>query len=127
MRQFSIALILWVKYTDWETLKSRAIRTMSRGYGYIQRRLLAVFSNDPTGVFSTVELCRLVFEVKDIKKKHRVSVIRALKLLAKRSNPKLWRTVLRCERKDDEWFDHSKHHRFRDSAPANDQRPSKVR
>jgi hypothetical protein len=53
-------------------------------------------------------------------------VLRALKQIAARHMPKLWRQVLGSERSDDEWFDHRIYpKRSRDCAPASSSRPRK--
>jgi hypothetical protein len=70
-------------------------------------------------------LCRRVYGVKEVQKKHRVAVLRALKRLARRSLPKLWRWAAKGER-DDAWFDHRAHpSRAADKGPASDKRPRK--
>ena len=78
---------------------------MSKGPGIVERRLRDIFAKDPRGVFTTEMLCRRVYRVKDVQKKHRVAVLRALKRLANRSLPTLWRRVQKYER-DDLWFDY---------------------
>lgn len=77
---------------------------MSRGPGFVERTLLSVFAVDPRGVFTTEELCYRVFRISKVDKKHRVSVLRALKRLSQTSMPTLWRAVPRGQR-DDEWYD----------------------
>lgn len=77
---------------------------MSRGPGSVERKLLSVFAVDPRGVFTTEELCYRVFRISKVDKKHRVSVLRALKRLGQTSMPTLWRAVPRGQR-DDEWYD----------------------
>ena len=98
---------------------------MSRGSGAVERQLRDIFANAPNGVFTTSTLCQLVYNVKEVRKKHRVAVLKALKRLAHRSMPTLWRKVQRYER-DDLWYDY----RFfpglaRDRAPVSEPRPRK--
>jgi hypothetical protein len=78
--------------------------SMSKGPGRVQRRLAEIFQKNPEGMFLTKELCSRVYQTGRVQKWHRVSVLRALKSLARSSIPTLRRRVLRYER-DDEWFD----------------------
>jgi hypothetical protein len=99
---------------------------VSRGPGRIEQSLRALFRDQPDGIFTTAELCRDVYGRRRIEKKHRVAVLRALKSLARRSMPTLWRTVSRYERSDDLWFDHRIYaKRSSDSASALAARPPK--
>jgi hypothetical protein len=98
---------------------------MSRGPGHIETKLLRLFSQRPPPILTTAEICRHVYDVAQVEKKHRVAVLRALKRLGKRSMPTLWRMVQRYER-DDVWFDHRRFpKRSNDCAPAADERPRK--
>jgi hypothetical protein len=98
---------------------------MSRGPGAVEGRLREIFGNNPTGVFSTGALCRRVYRVQTVQKKHRVAVLRALKRLALRSMPTLWRRAQKHDR-EDVWFDHRAFpSRAKDGAPAVDNRPHK--
>jgi hypothetical protein len=45
---------------------------MSRGPGLISQRLQAVFRQHPEEMFTTTELCQLVYKVMKVQKKHRV-------------------------------------------------------
>ena len=78
---------------------------MSSGPGTVERQLRDIFAREPKGVFTTGMLCRRVYRVKEVRKKHRVAVLRALKRLANRSLPTLWRRAQKYDR-DDIWFDH---------------------
>jgi hypothetical protein len=84
---------------------------MSRGPGRVQRGLERVFDHATTeDLFTTAELCRLVFGVKRVQKKHRVSLLRAIKSFAARKRTEFgtqydlwcWRRFDR--REDDVWF-----------------------
>lgn len=98
---------------------------MSRGPGHVERKLGDVFARAPQGVFTTDVLCRRVYRVKKVEKRHRVAVLRALKRLAARSMPTLWRRVLKHER-DDAWYDYrSLPGRAVDRGPAAERRPRK--
>jgi hypothetical protein len=108
-----------------ETL-SAAEQNVSRGPGRIETSLRQLFLDQPEGIFATAELCRHVYGRGRTEKKHRVAVLRALKTLARRSMPTLWRTVQRYERSDDLWFDHRRYpKRSRDSASVLARRPRK--
>jgi hypothetical protein len=108
-----------------ETL-SAGEQNVSRGPGRIETSLRQLFLDQPEGIFTTAELCRHAYRQARIEKKHRVAVLRALKSLARRSMPSLWRTVRRFERSDDLWFDHRRYpKRSRDSASVLARRPRK--
>ncbi len=77
---------------------------MSKGPGKIERRLLEIFERKPIP-HSTSSLCREVYEIETVEKRHRVAVLRSLKSLARKSAPWLWRDVAVFERTDDWWFD----------------------
>lgn len=56
---------------------------MSRGPGRIERAIRAAYAAEPDNAFTTDDLCDRIFAgVNRIEKKHRVSVIRALKAVA---------------------------------------------
>ena len=80
---------------------------MSRGPGKVQRILIAEFAEKPGEFPDTAELCRTVYGVKTVEKRHRVAVIRALKRLAETCMPDLARRVLEREKSSDVWFDAS--------------------
>ncbi len=53
---------------------------MSRGPGRVQRRIKELMQSEPSGAWTVEDLCDRVFEdAGQVKKKHRVSVIRALR------------------------------------------------
>ena len=53
---------------------------MSRGPGRVQRRIKKLMQLEPSGAWTVEDLCDRVFEgTHQIEKKHRVSVIRALR------------------------------------------------
>jgi hypothetical protein len=98
---------------------------MSRGPGAIQRKLLAIFTKDARGVFTTEMLCHYVYNIEKVQKKHRVSILRAIKRLAGSSMPTLWRKAAKFQR-DDEWYDYRCYPgRAHDRAPAAEARPRK--
>lgn len=77
---------------------------MSRGLGRVQAHIKELFIANPRAIYSTEDLCLLVYGVERVDKKHRVAVLRALKSLARRSMPNLTRAVLNNER-NDSWYD----------------------
>ena len=98
---------------------------VGKGLGQVQRRLRDLFVNNPRGVFTTEGLCRHVYPGVQVRKKHRVAVLRAMKRLAQDSMPTLWRKVQRFER-DDLWYDYRFFPEYRrDRGPAGDRRPPK--
>jgi hypothetical protein len=50
---------------------------MSRGPGRVQRSILALIKDEPDGAWTTEDLCRHIYGVRTIEKKHRVAVLRA--------------------------------------------------
>jgi predicted transcriptional regulator len=99
---------------------------MSRGAGKIERLIKDLFDADPGRIESTADLCRAVFGIEIIEKKHRVAVLRALKSVASKTMPSLTRHVALYERNDDFWFDARVHPlRGRNVAPATAARPPK--
>ena len=98
---------------------------MSRGAGRIQRKVLQLFREEPNGVFTTTYICQQVYGIRRVHKKHRVAVLRALKLIAARTMPGLWRAALRYERSDI-WFDHKIYPKYSsNSASPLGRRPKK--
>ena len=77
---------------------------MSRGLGSVAVRIKQVFDQHPTESFSTSELCRKVYQGQKVQKKHRVSVLRALRTLVRRENLEIWGLTLCHEKSDTEWF-----------------------
>lgn len=101
---------------------------MSRGPGYIQRKLIELLTKNAKPLFSTEDLCSKVYRVRYVRKKHRVAVLRALKRIAKSKKVNVWRAVLKNNR-DDFWFDYSRAPARRiplpNIAPAFKERPRK--
>lgn len=65
---------------------------MSRGPGHVERAIKAAFDAEPKRVFTTEYLLIKVYErATKIEKKHRVSVIRAAKLVLKLESD--WRMI----------------------------------
>jgi hypothetical protein len=100
--------------------------SMSRGTGRIERQIKALFVHDPKRIESTADLCRAIYGIEKVEKKHRVAVLRALKSISEKSMPFLTRQVALYERNDDFWFDARAHPlRGRNVAPATSARPPK--
>jgi hypothetical protein len=109
---------------------------MSKGLGLIQRQLIEVFEENGHKIFSTEALCRAIFKVTRVQKKHRVSVLRGLRGVTRHGTMNIYRAVWKGHR-DDLWFDrdkaksalndllHKAGARNIDIAPAKDSRPSK--
>lgn len=76
---------------------------MGRGPGAVQTQLVAILARNHKKLFTTRELCCRVFGIAWVEKKHRVSVLRALKHLSAASKLNVWRAVLKNQR-DDFWF-----------------------
>jgi hypothetical protein len=80
---------------------------MSKGPGHVERKLEELFKKNPKRPFSTRMLCLHVYPDEKIEKKHRVSVLRALKRLSRNLRPHLWRAVVvKKGQRDDMWFDY---------------------
>src|SRR5262249_33440820 len=78
---------------------------MSRRLGRVSAVVLAAFRRKPREIWKTSELCRLVYKTDRIEKKHRVAVLRALRILAVRGEVKIRRFQPTGERAEHEWFD----------------------
>ena len=65
----------------WETLNSEW--QLSRGLGAVALKLKAFMDQRPTQSFLTSDFCRYVYPGQEVQKKHRVSVLRALRTLVK--------------------------------------------
>jgi hypothetical protein len=121
--------LIYSKFLDKrETLKPEEI-PLSRGPGHVERKIIEIFKRDQGDLgFSTYELCLRVFGTPDIEKKHRVSVLRALKQLSRRRIVNLWRIVVK-DRADDVWFNYDERPpkaQYRSIlGPAGDRRPRK--
>ena len=57
---------------------------MSRGPGRLERAIAHVFNSEPDNAFTTEDLCRRVYQVEQVEKKHRVAVLRAARNLLRR-------------------------------------------
>jgi hypothetical protein len=79
---------------------------MSRGPGRIEVQIIELFRERRKTYFQTDDFCRAVYGIQHVAKKHRVSVLRALRRLSGKSNLDLWRVVLKGSR-DDLWFDYN--------------------
>jgi hypothetical protein len=77
---------------------------MSRGLGRIAQALLRIFNESPAETFRTSSLCRLVYGVQRVEKKHRVSVLRAMRTLVSRGEVPIAGWVPEFEKDDVEWF-----------------------
>ena len=53
---------------------------------------------------ATSELCKRIYRVADVEKKHRVAVLRAMQTLVDRGDVPISRVRLENEKSDDEWF-----------------------
>lgn len=84
---------------------------MSKGPGSVESQLSEIFTENRKQAFQTSELCRKIFRIKRVEKKHRVSVLRALKRMSTRSTAgveravKVGRVVVKGKR-EDWWFDY---------------------
>jgi hypothetical protein len=115
-----------VKEPDWETLKLTT--SMSGGPGKVQRILMAMLADNPCKPFDTTELCKAVYGVAKVEKRHRVAVIRALKRLACTCMPELARRVQKLEKASDIWFDRRSFQAMPSaSAGAGEPRPPRTR
>jgi hypothetical protein len=104
---------------------------MSKGPGRVEKKLFEIFKRNGKQFISTRDLCRKVYPTEQVKKKHRVSVLRALARLSTGSMPQLWRVVQKDQR-DDLWFDYDRAWPYPNDpppngAPARHKRPQKTR
>jgi hypothetical protein len=77
---------------------------MSRGLGRVAQELRRVFIENPTKSFRTSVLCQLVYRVEHVEKKHRVSVLRAMRTLVSRGVIPIAGWTPEFEKNDVEWF-----------------------
>lgn len=104
---------------------------MSRGPGHVERKIVDLFRRKKRNeLLSTYDVCCDVFETHAIEKKHRVSVLRAMKRISESGDVDIWRIVLRGQ-PDDVWFNHGEQpplsSKYRSIVgPAKDDRPRKL-
>lgn len=77
---------------------------MSRGLGRVAAELLSIFLKESADFHPTSELCKRIYHVADVEKKHRVAVLRAMQTLVDRGHVPISRVRLENEKSDDEWF-----------------------
>ncbi|UQR62961.1 hypothetical protein LRP30_40550 [Bradyrhizobium sp. C-145] len=77
---------------------------MSRGPGHVERKIVDLFKRKKrNNILSTYDVCCEVFGTHEVEKKHRVSVLRAMKRISESGEVDIWRIVLRGQ-PDDVWF-----------------------
>jgi hypothetical protein len=81
---------------------------VSRGLGHVTGKLRRIFREGPPRLFSTTDLCRAVYGISPIEKKHRVAVLRALRILVARREVPIRRFIPKYEKADAEWFNPSR-------------------
>jgi hypothetical protein len=57
---------------------------MSRGLGRVAAELLSIFLKESAHFHPTSELCKRVYRITNVEKKHRVAVLRAMQTLVER-------------------------------------------
>jgi hypothetical protein len=77
---------------------------MSRGLGAVAAKLLTILMEEPADFHRTSELCKRVYQITTVEKKHRVAVVRAMQTLVERGDISISRVKLKKEKSDDEWF-----------------------
>ncbi|SHJ89837.1 hypothetical protein SAMN05444159_1834 [Bradyrhizobium lablabi] len=95
---------------------------MSRGIGRVGAKLLAIFVDEPADFHPTSKLCKRVYGVAKVEKKHRVAVLRGMQTLVERDKVSIWRLRLENEKCDDEWFNGSRIRAPRHSSPLRSRR-----
>lgn len=74
---------------------------MSRGPGRVERKIVDLFRRKKRNeLLSTYDVCCDVFGTHAIEKKHRVSVLRAMKRISESGDVDIWRIVLRGQPDD---------------------------
>lgn len=63
---------------------------MSRGPGRIERAIADILDAEPDNAFTVEDLCRRVYGIERVEKKHRVAVLRAAATLGKRRDTLCW-------------------------------------
>jgi hypothetical protein len=92
---------------------------VSRGLGAVAIKLKEVFDRHPTDSFSTSELCQKVHPGQRVQKKHRVSVLRALRTLVRSERLEIWRLELAHEKADVVWFGRRCHYKPKEAERLN--------
>jgi hypothetical protein len=77
---------------------------MSRGLGRVAAKLLSILVEEPADFHPTSALCKRVYGIANVEKKHRVAVLRGMQTLVERNSVSIWRLRLENEKCDDEWF-----------------------
>jgi hypothetical protein len=104
---------------------------VSKGPGHVERKIVEIFKRTKrSGILSTYDLCCEVFGTNDIAKKHRVSVLRAMKRISQSGDVNIWRIALKGQ-PDDVWFNYDEQpplsSKYRSIVgPARDGRPRKL-
>ena len=104
---------------------------LSKGPGHVERKIIGIFKGPMRGrLLSTYELCCEIFGTPEVEKKHRVSVLRAMKRISENGDINIWRIALRGQ-PDDVWFNQDElpplSPEYRSTVgPAGDDRPRKL-
>jgi hypothetical protein len=104
---------------------------VSKGPGHVERKIVEIFKRTKRSrILSTYDLCCEVFATHDIAKKHRVSVLRAMKRISLNGDVNIWRIALKGQ-PDDVWFNYDEQpplsSKYRSIVrPARDRRPRKL-
>jgi hypothetical protein len=92
---------------------------MSKGLGYVSKALQAIFEKE-SAVLTTSELCSMVYGTGRVEKKHRVAVLRSLRILVERTDLEIWQIKLAHEKSDDKWFNRRRGFAPRYASPFGD-------
>lgn len=104
---------------------------MSKGPGHVERKIVEIFRRTKRSeILSTYDVCREVFATGVVEKKHRVSVLRAMKRISENGDVDIWRIVLKGQ-PDDVWFNRGEQPPLSSSyrsivGPAREGRPRKL-
>jgi hypothetical protein len=71
---------------------------------HVTQELRRILRDGPARTFSTTELAGAFMGFRDVEKKHRVVVLRALRILAARNEIPIWQFIAKFEKADAEWF-----------------------
>jgi hypothetical protein len=66
---------------------------MSKGPGRIERAIAAILDAEPDNAFTTEDLCKRIYKVEEVEKRHRVAVLRAAANVMKRRDVmRIWKS-----------------------------------
>src|SRR5689334_4814729 len=90
----------------WETFNigDALSQLMSRGPGHVTKALFQLFGGQQRVLFTTTDLCRIVYGCEQPTKAQRVAVLRAVRKISATGQISIVRWVLKYEKADDVFY-----------------------